>query len=72
MASPFMIALRGYDMRQVDALLTQADQALASNSETLRSSARNALRTTTFRQRLRGHARREVHDAVAQRLRALG
>lgn len=66
-----MIALRGYDMRQVDALLAQADQALASDSETLRQSARDALHTATFRQRLRGYARREVDDAVAQRLRAL-
>jgi DivIVA domain-containing protein len=69
--APFMIALRGYDMRQVDALLAQADQALASDTEVLRRSARDVLRTATFRQRVRGYDRREVDDAVAQRLRAL-
>jgi len=66
-----MIALRGYDMRQVDALLAQADVALASDSETLRASARDALRKATFNQRLRGYARREVDAAVLQRLHAL-
>jgi hypothetical protein len=71
MASPFTITLRGYDVRQVDALLAQADEALTSGSETLRTSARNVLRTTTFNLRLRGYAPREVDDAVAQRLRAL-
>jgi DivIVA domain-containing protein len=70
-ASPFMIALRGYDMRQVDALLGQADEALASESETLRAYARNALRNATFTLRLRGYAPREVDDAIAQRLPAL-
>jgi DivIVA domain-containing protein len=67
-----MIALRGYDMRQVDAMLAQADEALASESETLRASARDALRHANFPQRLRGYARSEVDDAVAQRLQALG
>jgi len=70
-ASPFMIALRGYDIRQVGALLAQADEALASESETLRAYARKALRNATFTLRLRGYAPREVDDAVAQRLRAL-
>jgi DivIVA domain-containing protein len=71
MAPSFLIALRGYDMQQVDALLAQADEGLASDSEALRRSARDALRTATFRQRLRGYATREVDDAIAQRLRAL-
>ncbi|MGC9669359.1 hypothetical protein ACNTMW_22735 [Planosporangium sp. 12N6] len=70
--SDFMIALRGYDMAQVDQLLSQADDALSSGSETLRASAREALRSTRFRQRLRGYARHQVERAVEQRLRLLG
>jgi DivIVA domain-containing protein len=71
-ASSFMVALRGYDMAQVDQLLAQADEALSSGSETLRASARDALRNTRFRERLRGYARHEVEHAVEQRLRQLG
>jgi len=62
---PFLIALRGYDITQVDAFLARAHEALASGSETARATARQALRTASFRQRIRGYARAEVDRAVA-------
>ena len=71
MAAPFMIALRGYDMGQVDAALQQADDALASGSETLRAAARSALEGVEFRERFRGYARHEVNQTVEERLQQL-
>ena len=62
---PFMIALRGYDITEVDTLVQQAYEALASGSETTRAAARQALRAASFRQRIRGYARTEVDRAVA-------
>jgi DivIVA domain-containing protein len=67
-----MIALRGYDMAQVDQLIAQADDAVSSGSETVRAAAREALRNASFKQRLRGYSRSEVERAVEQRLRDLG
>ncbi|MDG4833581.1 DivIVA domain-containing protein [Solwaraspora sp. WMMD1047] len=72
MSSPFMIALRGYDIKEVDGVLAQADEALASGSESLRASAREALQSAAFRTRLRGYDRREVDDAMRDRLNRLG
>ncbi|MCO8269050.1 DivIVA domain-containing protein [Actinoplanes sp. TRM 88003] len=71
MAAPFMIALRGYDMGQVDAVLRQADDALASGSATLRAAARSALQSVEFRERFRGYARIEVDRAIEERLQQL-
>ncbi|HYN93332.1 MAG TPA: DivIVA domain-containing protein [Pilimelia sp.] len=71
MAGPFLVALRGYDMAQVDAVLTRADDALASGSEALRATAREELQSVQFRQRFRGYARHEVDRAVGQRLQQL-
>lgn len=72
MSPRFLIALRGYDTKQVDKVLAQADEALASDSGSLREAAREALRTVSFRERLRGYARIEVDDAVQERLKRLG
>ncbi|MCO8277646.1 DivIVA domain-containing protein [Actinoplanes sp. TRM 88003] len=72
MADRFMTALRGYDMNQVDAALRQADEALASGSETLRVAAQKMLENVAFRQRLRGYARDQVDRAVRERLSQLG
>ncbi|MFC7546621.1 DivIVA domain-containing protein [Plantactinospora sp. GCM10030261] len=72
MAESFTVALRGYDMKQVDALLAQADEALAGDSGVARAAARHALQTTTFTVRLRGYARAEVTEAVTRRMRSLG
>ena len=62
---------RGYDIAEVDALIRQTDLALASDRETVRASARQALRSATFHRRLRGYARRHVKRFVQQRLQAL-
>ena len=71
MVAPFLIALRGYDMRQVDAALQQADEALASGSASLRAAARTALQEVKFTSRIRGYARIEVDQAVKERLQQL-
>jgi len=71
MAGPFMTAIRGYDMAQVDAVLKQADEALASGSEALRATARAVIQDVQFRERFRGYARHEVDRAVRQRLQQL-
>jgi DivIVA domain-containing protein len=71
MAEPFMTALRGYDMAQVDTVLQQADEALESGSDTLRASAREVLQDVRFKLRLRGYARHQVDRAVRERLNQL-
>ncbi|WBB75376.1 hypothetical protein O7602_07635 [Micromonospora sp. WMMD1128] len=67
MALPFVVTLRGYDMRQVERLLARADEALAADSQATRASARDTLRTATLRRALRGYARRDVDSAIAER-----
>ncbi|MEU8423975.1 hypothetical protein AB0C15_24205 [Micromonospora sp. NPDC048835] len=71
MALPFVVALRGYDMRQVESLFAEVDEAVAADSAVLRAAARDTLRATTLRRRLRGYAPRDVDAAIAQRLAAL-
>ncbi|GAA2581988.1 hypothetical protein GCM10010435_69470 [Winogradskya consettensis] len=68
MPTKFLIAMRGYDIRQVDRLLARADEAIASGSEDQRDSAREALTNPEFTQRLRGYARIEVDEAIRDRL----
>ena len=71
MALPFVVTLRGYDMRQVEALFAEVDAALAADSAVLRAAARDALRATTLRRRIRGYAPGDVDAAIAQWLVAL-
>ncbi|SNT49374.1 hypothetical protein SAMN05421812_107198 [Asanoa hainanensis] len=71
MTNSFLIALRGYDIGQVDDALAMADQALASGSESARAEAGRTLRSLSFRTRLRGYARHQVDRAVRDRLAAL-
>ena len=71
MDGPFMSALRGYDMAQVDAILKQADDALASGSTNLRATARTAIQDVRFTRRIRGYDRAEVDRAVDARLQQL-
>ena len=71
MSPKFLVALRGYDMKQVDKVLAQADEAIASESDDVRSAARETLRTASFKERLRGYARIEVDDAIQERLKRL-
>jgi DivIVA domain-containing protein len=72
MTATFTIVLRGYDRVQVGEALARADEALASESETARASARDLLAGARFDLRLRGYDRREVDLAVQQRLALLG
>ncbi|MEU8220527.1 hypothetical protein AB0C47_32710 [Micromonospora taraxaci] len=71
MQLPFVVTLRGYDMRQVDCLFAEVDGALATDSAVLRAAARDALRAASLRRRLRGYDIRAVDAAIDQRLAAL-
>jgi DivIVA domain-containing protein len=72
MTASFMVALRGYDMAQVDQLLARADQALASADPDLRSAVRHELQNAQFRDRLRGYARPQVNRRIEQLADKLG
>ncbi|MEU7919131.1 hypothetical protein [Micromonospora zamorensis] len=71
MELPFVVALRGYDMRQVENLFAEVDGALATDSAVSRAAARDALLAASLRRRLRGYDVREVDAAIDQRLAAL-
>ncbi|MFY1616570.1 hypothetical protein [Micromonospora sp. WMMD736] len=71
MTLPFDLAVRGYDMRQVESLLAKVDEALATDSAVARAAARDALRAAGLRRRLRGYEVRQVDAALDQRLAAL-
>jgi len=72
MTSAFTVVLRGYDREQVDRLLARADAALASGDEALRASTRELLRSPDLKVVLRGYARKDVDNAVEDRLSRLG
>ncbi|WP_430783340.1 hypothetical protein [Actinoplanes sp. G11-F43] len=72
MPQDFNPALRGYEMRKVDAVLDRAVKALASGSPSQRASAQAALRAADFPIALRGYVRDEVDDAVRELLRQFG
>lgn len=67
----FAIALRGYDMGQVDHLLGRAEAALASNDRRRRAAVVEELRSAEFPLRLRGYDRNAVDRAVDGLLRDL-
>lgn len=71
MELPFVVALRGYDMRQVESLFAEVDGALATDSAVSRAASRDALRAASLRRRLRGYDVRQVDAAIDERLRAL-
>ncbi|MGC4772481.1 DivIVA domain-containing protein [Micromonospora sp. DT44] len=71
MTLPFELALRGYDMRQVESLFAKVDEALTADSALARAAARDALRAASFRRRLRGYDMWQVDAAIDQRLAAL-
>lgn len=62
----FDITLRGYDCGQVDELLGQAEQALGTGRWHEKKAALDALRTTTFRRRVRGYDRDQVDRVVRE------
>ncbi|GLZ00374.1 hypothetical protein [Actinoplanes sp. NBRC 103695] len=67
MSHAFTVVLRGYDRTQVDRLVSQADQALASGSETARLAALQTLNGAKPGVSLRGYDRAEVDRALNQR-----
>jgi DivIVA domain-containing protein len=67
----FDTVLRGYDPRQVDELLDQADQALASDRWYVRKAALDALRSAGFRRRLSGYDRDQVDRFIQELIRRL-
>ncbi|MDG4840434.1 hypothetical protein O7631_28245 [Micromonospora sp. WMMD967] len=71
MTLPFELALRGYDMRQVESLFAEVDGALATDTPVSRAAARDALRAASLRRRFRGYDIRAVDAAIDQRLAAL-
>ncbi len=72
MTAGFMVAMRGYDMAQVDRLLARAEQALASADPHLRSTVGQELQTAHFRDRLRGYARHQVDHKIEHLIQELG
>jgi DivIVA domain-containing protein len=62
----FMVVLRGYDIKEVDALVRQVQPALKSQSVSLRAAAREALRSAAFRIRIRGYNREHVDAYLSQ------
>lgn len=72
MSREFMMVLRGYDKKQVDAVVSGAVEALAADGDDgRRAAARDALRTASFTVVLRGYNRFEVDEAVQALLRDL-
>jgi DivIVA domain-containing protein len=71
MTAEFMVALRGYDMAQVDQLLARAEQAPASADPQLRSTVRQELQTAQLRDRQRGYARHQVDHKIEHLIREL-
>jgi DivIVA domain-containing protein len=67
----FTVVLRGYDMAEVDRLLSQADAALDPGGASLRPAARAALTSAAIRVRLRGYSREQVDREIRRRLHAL-
>jgi hypothetical protein len=61
---PFTIALRGYDITQVDRLFDRAQSAVASGDRRLRASMADELRSAEFPQRLQSYDRAAVDRAV--------
>jgi DivIVA domain-containing protein len=56
----FDMALRGYAVDEVDALVERAEAALATRDTVLRLSARDALRAANLNTSLRGYHRGQV------------
>ncbi len=67
----FTVVLRGYEMAQVDDAFGQVEAATRSDDPFVRASARDALRTTSFRVGFRGYARAQVDRAVQEAVQRL-
>jgi DivIVA domain-containing protein len=67
----FTITMRGYDIAEVDGLVSRAERAAASDDAGLRAAACRDLRTARLRECLRGYSRRQVDQAIDQLAREL-
>jgi cell division septum initiation protein DivIVA len=72
MSRDFVVVLRGYDRAEVDRVLSLADGALNSGSETSKAAARAAISEAQFSVRLRGYDRFGVDDELQRLLALLG
>lgn len=61
----FLIALRGYDMKEVDALLAEVEAAVLSEDPARRALAAETLRQATFKIKWRGYDRMQVDGYLA-------
>lgn len=68
----FMIALRGYDMAEVDRLIARGEQAAASSNIGLRATMRAELSSAHLRRRIRGYAPHQVDRAIKDLMARLG
>jgi hypothetical protein len=66
------MALGGYDVNEVDKLLSVAERAVANGGEVEKAFARQELRLTELNRRVVGYARESVHCLVAELGRQLG
>jgi DivIVA domain-containing protein len=60
----FTVVVRGYDRREVDAVVSRVDAAQGSSDPALRASVRAELSRVHFPVRLRGYDRMQVDDYV--------
>ena len=65
-------AIGGYDVNEVDKLLSLAERAVANGGEVQKAFARQELRLTELNRRVFGYARESVHCLVAELGRQLG
>jgi hypothetical protein len=68
----FMIALRGYDIAEVDRLIAKGEEAAASGNVEFRTSVKAELESAQLRTRLRGYARHQVDRAIKDLTARLG
>ena len=66
------MVLGGYDVNEVDRLLSLAERAVANGGEVEKAFARQELRLTELNRRVVGYAREYVHCLVAELGRQLG
>jgi cell division septum initiation protein DivIVA len=60
--------MRGYDIRQVDEVVTIVNDALKATEESVRESAVSMLRTSQFRVKIRGYSRPQVDNYIEHRI----
>jgi len=60
--------MRGYDIRQVDELVSEVDEALKSSDESVRAAAVSRLRESQFRIKFRGYSCLWVNNYIEHRI----